>query len=52
MQYDILASVLGEKKLVKFAEKAKAQLLWVEIQFKNIILNQNTEQQLQQEERE
>ncbi len=52
MQYDILASVLGEKTIVKFAEKAKEQLLWLEMQFKNIILNQTTEQQQQEEEME
>jgi hypothetical protein len=34
MQYDILVSVLGEKKLVKFAEKAKEQILGLKCNLK------------------
>jgi hypothetical protein len=47
MQYDILASILGEKKLVKFTGKAKEQLLWLENQFRYVILDYTTEKQLQ-----
>ncbi len=36
--------ILHKFVVVKLAEKAKEQLLWFEMQFKNIILNQTMEQ--------
>jgi hypothetical protein len=45
-----LAGVLEEKKLVKFAGKAKVELLWLEMQFKDIIFNQTTKQPLEERE--